>query len=192
MKIICDFHIHSKYSRATSKEMNLNTIAEVSQYKGVDIIGTGDFVHPGWLKEIKELLIEDGTGLLSLKHEDYNTKFILTTEISSIYKKNNKTRKIHNLIMVPSIEIAEKLSEKLGKLGNITSDGRPILGLDSKLLLEIALEISEDIIFVPAHIWTPWFSLFGQKSGFDSIEECFEELSAYIFALETGLSSDHQ
>jgi len=190
MYITCDFHIHSKYSRATSKEMNIIKIGEIAQVKGINVIATGDFVHPGWLSEIKENLIEAEPGLFKIKDSDISTRFILSTEISSIYKKGDKTRKIHNLVLMPSIETAEKFSKKLGQIGNITSDGRPILGLDSKKLLEIALSISEDMIFIPAHIWTPWFSLFGQKSGFDSIEECFEELSTYIFAVETGLSSD--
>ncbi len=190
MFITCDFHIHSKYSRATSKEMNLFKIAETAERKGIDVIATGDFVHPAWLDEIKENLVEAEDGLFKLKNSDSPTRFILSTEISSIYKKGDKTRKIHNLILMPSIESAEKLSLKLGEIGNITSDGRPILGLDSKNLLEIALNIDENIIFIPAHIWTPWFSLFGQKSGFDSMEECFEELTEHIFAVETGLSSD--
>lgn len=190
MYITCDLHIHSKFSRATSKDMNLLKIAEIAQIKGIDVIATGDFVHPGWLDEIKDNLIEAEPGLFKLKDSNLKTRFILSTEISSIYKKGDKTRKVHNLVLMPSIEAAENFSKKLGKIGNITSDGRPILGLDSKNLLEIVLSISENSIFIPAHIWTPWFSLFGQKSGFDSIEECFEELTNYIYALETGLSSD--
>ena len=190
MSIVCDFHIHSKYSRATSKDMTLPVIGEVAKLKGIDVVATGDFVHPGWLSEIEEQLEELGTGLLKLKNSPINTKFILSTEISSIYKKGDKVRKIHNVIMFPLLEDAKKFSAKLDKIGNIRSDGRPILGLDSKFLLEMALEINDNVIFIPAHIWTPWFSLFGSKSGFDSIEECFEDLTEYIFALETGLSSD--
>ncbi len=190
MSIVCDLHIHSKYSRATSKNMDLPTIAEFAAIKGIDVVATADFVHPGWLMEIKNNLEELDSGLLKLKKSNISTEFILSTEISSIYKKGDKVRKIHNLILFPSLRDAEFFSKKLDKIGNIRSDGRPILGLDSKTLLEIALNINENIIFIPAHIWTPWFSLFGDKSGFDDIEECFEDLTDNIFALETGLSSD--
>ncbi len=190
MSVICDFHIHSKYSRATSKDMSIVNIAETCEAKGIDVVATSDFLHPGWQSEIIESLEESEPGLYKLKNSDCKTRFILSTEISSIYKKNGKVRKIHNLVILPSIESAVKLSKKIGAIGNIKSDGRPILGLDSKDLLEMTLETDENMIFIPAHIWTPWFSLFGSKSGFDNIEECFEDLTDYIFALETGLSSD--
>ncbi len=185
-----DLHIHSKFSRATSKEMNLKKIAEICEIKGIDLVVTGDFVHPEWLKELKEFLKSTDDGFYKLKNSKSSVKFIIGGEISSIYKKDGKVRKIHNMIYMPNIESAEKLSKKLEKIGNIHSDGRPILGLDSKNLLELCLEINEYSIFIPAHIWTPWFSLFGKMSGFDYIEECFEEFTEYIYALETGLSSD--
>ncbi len=185
-----DLHIHSKYSRATSKDMNLEKIAEVCEIKGIDLVVTGDFIHPEWLKELKDKLEDVGSGFFQLKNSKYKVQFILGGEISSIYKKDGKVRKIHNMIYMPTIESAEKLSKKLDNIGNIHSDGRPILGLDSKHLLELCLEVDENVIFIPAHIWTPWFSLFGKMSGFDDIEQCFEDLTQYIYAVETGLSSD--
>ncbi len=188
-KFIADLHIHSRFSRATSKDMNLFNIAKMCEIKGIDLVVTGDITHPQWLNEIKENLVEDSNGLYTLK-KNRKVKFILGGEISCIYKKDEKVRKIHNMVYFPDIESAEKFSKKLEKIGNITSDGRPIIGLDAKKLLELSLEINEKVIFIPAHIWTPWFSLFGKMSGFDSIYECFEELTGYIFAVETGLSSD--
>ncbi len=185
-----DLHIHSLFSRATSKEMNLHKIEEVCKIKGIDLVVTGDFVHPQWLKILKENLESCDNGFYKLKNSDRGVYFILGGEISSIYKKNGKVRKIHNMIYMPDLDSAEKLSKKLEKIGNIHSDGRPILGLDSKNLLELCLEVNENTIFIPAHIWTPWFSLFGKMSGFDDIEECFEDLTQYIYAVETGLSSD--
>jgi len=203
MKFIADFHIHSKYSRATSKELEIPNLYRWSKIKGINILGTGDFTHPGWFKEIKKNLVPDGNGLFDLKPDvkkeidkelpllaNNVMKFILTVEISSIYKKNGKVRKIHNVIFMPDLESAEKFNGKLSKIGNIHSDGRPILGLDSRNLFEIALTVNPSAMLIPAHIWTPWFSLFGANSGFDKIEECFEDLSSEIFALETGLSSD--
>lgn len=196
MQYICDFHIHSKYSRATSKDGNIDNFAKWAKIKGVDVLGTGDFTHPLWFRELKEKLIPAEEGLFKLKqngnhngnHND--TRFILTAEISSIYSKNNKTRKIHNLIFAPSFEAAEKINTHLGWIGNLKSDGRPILGLDAKELAKIVLRISPDCLIIPAHAWTPWFSVFGAFSGFDSIEECFEDYTKYIYAIETGLSSD--
>ena len=203
MKFIADLHIHSKYSRATSKESNILCLYRYSLIKGIDLLATGDFTHPAWIKEIEKHLTEDGKGLLDLKKEyikeinnefpqlkDKSMKFIFSTEISSIYKKKGKVRKIHNVILMPDFKSVKKFNEKLNSIGNIHSDGRPILGLDSKILLEIALNINPETIFIPAHIWTPWFSLFGMNSGFDTIEECFEDLTKEIFAVETGLSSD--
>ena len=203
MKFIADFHVHSKYSRATAKNLDLENIYIAGQLKGISVIGTGDFTHPEWFSEIKTKLEPDGVGLYKLKDEierDCNrlvpkscrkeVRFILVSEISNIYKKNNKTRKNHNLVFVPDISTAERFNSKLDKIGNIKSDGRPILGLDARDLLEILLETSQNNFLIPAHIWTPWFSLLGSKSGFDSIQECFEDLTEYIFAVETGLSSD--
>jgi len=201
MQFICDFHIHSKYSRATSKETDVDNLAKWAKIKGVNVLGTGDFTHPLWLKELKEKLepaesglfkykdrkIKNHNGFLPNNHQP-EVRFILTTEISSIYSKGNKTRKIHNLVFAPSFEVVEKINTHLGWIGNLKSDGRPILGLDSKELAKIVLGISEDCLIIPAHAWTPWFSIFGSFSGFDSIEECFEEYTKYIYAIETGLS----
>jgi len=203
MRFIADFHIHSHFSRSTAKNLNLENIYIASQLKGITVIGTGDFTHPGWFAEIKEKLIPAEPGLFKLKNNIAKmcdqrvplscrgkVRFILVSEISNIYKKNKKTRKNHNLVFLPNFKLVEKFNLKLDKIGNIKSDGRPILGLDARDLLEILLETSDRAFLIPAHIWTPWFSLLGSKSGFDSIEECFEDLSSYIFAVETGLSSD--
>ncbi len=190
-----DLHIHSKYSRATSKSLNLEELAIWAKKKGLNVIGTGDFTHPAWFEEIKEKLVEADDGTFRLKPEiekqiNANVKFILTVEISTIYKKWDKTRKVHHVVFVPDLKTATNFREKLGAIGNIKSDGRPILGLDSRNLLETVLESGENSYIIPAHIWTPWFSVLGSKSGFDSIEDCYEDLSDHIFALETGLSSD--
>jgi DNA helicase-2/ATP-dependent DNA helicase PcrA len=203
MKFIADLHIHSHFSRATAKNLDLENIYIAAQLKGITVVGTGDFTHPGWFAEIKEKLVPAEEGLFKLKDEIADkcdqqiplacrgiVRFILVSEISSIYKKDNKTRKIHNLVFIPELDLAEKFNSKLDQIGNIKSDGRPILGLDARNLLEILMENSDEAFLIPAHIWTPWFSLLGSKSGFDSIEECFEDLSPYIFAVETGLSSD--
>ncbi len=203
MRFIADFHIHSKFSRATAKNLDLENLYIAAQLKGLTVIGTGDFTHPQWFSEITTKLEPAEPGLYQLKKDIAQTcdqrvplacrapvRFMLVSEISNIYKKNGKTRKNHNLIFLPDLEYARIFAEKLDHIGNIHSDGRPILGLDAKHLLEIQLESSLDGFFIPAHIWTPWFSLFGSKSGFDSIEECFEDLTPYIFAVETGLSSD--
>lgn len=198
MQYICDFHIHSKYSRATSKDMDVENLDKWANIKGIQVIGSGDFTHPKWLKELRENLEPVEPGLFKFKKSsasakasaDRDTRFILTVEISSIYSKNNRTRKIHNIIFAPDFETIEKINAHLGWIGNLKSDGRPILGLDAKELAKIVLNISGDCLIVPAHAWTPWFSVFGSNSGFDSIEECFEEFSKYICSVETGLSSD--
>ena len=195
MRFFADFHIHSPYSRATSPLLNLRNIAIWSSKKGISVIGTGDFTHPKWLSEIEENLEEAEPGLYKLKEKisfpnQIEPRFIISGEISCIYKKNGKLRKIHNLILLPDIESAKRLNKRLSKIGDLEADGRPILGLDSRDLLEIILEVSPDSFLIPAHVWTPWFSLFGSRSGFDDIEECFEDLKDHIYALETGLSSD--
>ncbi|MGB5746725.1 MAG: UvrD-helicase domain-containing protein [Desulfobacterales bacterium] len=203
MKFIADFHVHSKFSRATAKNLDLENLYIAAQIKGVTVVGTGDFTYPGWFSEISEKLQPAEPGLFKLKDEyaiicdkkvplscRAEVRFILSTEISNIYKKNAKTRKNHNLIMVPDLAVTEKFNAKLDKIGNIKSDGRPILGLDARDLFEILLETSDEAFLIPAHIWTPWFSVLGSKSGFDSLEECFEDLTPNIFAVETGLSSD--
>ena len=190
MKFIADFHIHSKYSRATSRDMDLESLDKWAKIKGIKVLGTGDFTHPEWFRNLREKLEPAESGLFKLKKSSSETRFILTAEISCIYSKNGRVRKIHMLIFAPSFEVVEKINVQLGWIGNLKSDGRPILGLDAKELLKIVLGISEECLVVPGHIWTPWFSLFGSKSGFDSIEECFEEYAKYIYAGETGLSSD--
>lgn len=195
MNFYTDLHIHSKYSRATSKNLTLEELAIWAKKKGLSLIGTGDFTHPAWFEEIKQKLIpsDDGTFRLNPEIEkeiNASVKFILTVEISTIYKKWDKTRKVHHVVFVPNLKTAEIFRNKLDAIGNIKSDGRPILGLDSRNLLEIVLGSGENSYIIPAHIWTPWFSVLGSKSGFDSIEDCYGDLSEHIFALETGLSSD--
>lgn len=197
---IADLHIHSRYSRATSKDCTPEYLDLWARRKGIHIVGTGDFTHPAWRKELKEKLVPAEEGLYVLKHEyriedGLDTggpapRFIITGEISSIYKKGDHVRKVHSLILLPGLEAAKVIAGKLEAIGNIHSDGRPILGLDCHDLLEIVLELCPDAIFVPAHIWTPHFSLFGAFSGFDTVEECFGDLTPYIHAMETGLSSD--
>jgi len=189
MKFIADFHLHSKYSRATSRNMDLENLEKWAKIKGIKVLGTGDFSHPEWFKNLKEKLEPAEPGLFKLKNSDSEIRFILTTEISCVYSKAGKVRKIHIITFAPSFEIVEKINVHLGWIGNLKADGRPILGLDAKELTKIVLNISEDCLIVPAHLMTPWFSLFGSRSGFDSLEECFEEYSKYIYAGETGLSA---
>jgi DNA helicase-2/ATP-dependent DNA helicase PcrA len=203
MKFIADLHIHSHFSRATSRDLVPEDLSFWAQRKGIAVIGTGDFTHPGWIAELRDKLVEAESGLYRLKPDLEKrvegslppscraaTRFILSGEISCIYKREGKTRKVHNLILMPDFEAVDRLNDRLGRVGNLRSDGRPILGLDSRDLLEIVLSVSDHSFFIPAHIWTPWFSLFGSKSGFDLIEECFADLTPHIHALETGLSSD--
>lgn len=198
MQFYADLHIHSKYSRATSKNCNLEELALWAQKKGLSVISTGDFTHPAWFEEIKEKLVPAGNGVFRLRADierhilkpQNPVYFLLSVEISTIYKKGDKTRKVHHVVFSPDMESAQNFREKLSAIGNIKSDGRPILGLDSRNLLETVLESGEGSYIIPAHIWTPWFSVLGSKSGFNSIEECYEDLSSHIFAVETGLSSD--
>jgi uncharacterized protein (TIGR00375 family) len=195
---VADFHLHSHFSMATSKESNPKNLHRWAGFKGVSLLGTGDFTHPGWRKELREELVPAEPGFYRLKDTPASeipgqpeVRFVVSGELSSIYKKNGRTRKVHNLILLPSLEDADRISSRLEELGmNIRSDGRPILGLDSYRLLELALDACPEVIFIPAHIWTPHFSVFGSNSGFDQIEECYEDLTQYIYALETGLSSD--
>jgi len=190
MKFIADFHLHSKYSRATSPQMDLENLDKWAKIKGIKVVGTGDFTHPEWFKNLKEKLEPAEVELFKLKNSNSETRFILTSEISCIYSKKFKVRKIHILIFAPSFETVEKINTHLGWIGNLKADGRPILGLDAKELAKIVLDISPDCLVVPAHLMTPWFSLFGSKSGFNSLEECFEDYSKYIFTGETGLSAN--
>ncbi|MEM7530976.1 MAG: UvrD-helicase domain-containing protein [Chloroflexota bacterium] len=203
MKFVADVHLHSFYSRATSKNLNFEHLTKWAQLKGVNVVGTGDIAHPGWLEEMRTKLEPAEEGLFRLRPEYADAvqaevpeachapvRFMLAGEISNIYKKGEKTRKIHTVSFLPSLDAVERLQSRLEKIGNIRSDGRPILGLDVRDLFEIVLEMDEQAHMIPAHIWTPWFSMLGSKSGYDSVEECFEDLTPHIFALETGLSSD--
>ena len=190
MKLIADFHIHSKYSRATSPSMDLENLDKWAQIKGIKVLGAGDFTHPEWFKQIKEKLEPAEPGLFKLRQLDSGTRFILTSEIRCIYSKGGKVRKVHIVIFARSINAVEKINEKLNQIGNLKADGRPILGLDAKELAKIVLNADKNCLVVPAHAWTPWFSVFGSKSGFNSLEECFEDYTKYIYAVETGLSSD--
>ena len=194
MDFVTDLHLHSKYSRAVSQNMTLPIMAHFAKVKGLDILSASDWMHPLWLKEIKMLLEEKSEGLYGLKKPaigEENIRFLLSTEIASIYKQGDKLRRIHNLIFSPSFETSDKINTELLKRGcNISSDGRPIVGLTSKQLLEIILAIDKRSMLIPAHIWTPWFSIFGSKSGFDQLTDAFEELTPHIYAVESGLSSD--
>lgn len=200
MGYIADFHVHSRYSRATSRDMSPESIWRWAQLKGINVIGTGDFTHPLWFKELREKLEPAGNGLFRLKKEfssddvysscKADVFFILTAEISCIYSKNGKTRKVHSVLVVQDFADAERITLALSGIGNLKADGRPILGLDAKKLLQMTLDASPEALFIPAHAWTPHFSVFGAVSGFDSLEECFEELAPNIYAIETGLSSD--
>ena len=196
---IADLHIHSRYSRATSKDLTVEVLSLAGRQKGIGLIGTGDFTHPAWRKELREALVPSEEGLYTLKEKQTvsgaagtfpEPRFVITGEISSIYKQEGRVRKVHNLIILPDLEAAERMAAKLETVGNIHSDGRPILGISSHDLLELTLDICPEAVFVPAHIWTPHFSMFGAFSGFDTVEECFGDLAPMIHAVETGLSSD--
>ena len=203
MKLVADVHLHSHYSRATSRDLTLEHLWKWAQLKGVQVVATGDVAHPGWLAELREKLEPAEAGLFRLKAEHTadvadqvpaacrgTVRFLIGGEISNIYKKYDRTRKVHNIVFAPSFEATARLQVELEKIGNIRSDGRPILGLDSRDLLEIVLEVDSRCHLIPAHIWTPWFSILGSKSGFDSVHECYADLTPHIFAVETGLSSD--
>lgn len=195
MRIIADLHIHSKYSRATSRDMNLDVLAQWAAWKGIGLLGTGDFTHPAHFASILDKLEPSGKGLFVLKSQSGDETplhFMLTAEVSNIFTQGGKTRKIHNLIFCPTIEAARKMNAAFASLGNVSSDGRPIFGFSAQDLLKIVLDASPDAMLVPAHAWTPWFSIFGSKSGFDSIEECFGDYARHIHAIETGLSSNPQ
>jgi len=202
MEFIADLHLHSRFSIATSKDMDLPHLNHWAQLKGISVLAAGDGTHPKWFREMRELLARDESGLYVLKdRQDPNGKaapdrcrqavfFIPSAEVSTIYKKDGKVRKVHHLLLFPDLDSLERLSRVLDGVGNIRSDGRPILKLDSRDLLQRTLDISPDILFIPAHVWTPHFSVLGAGSGFDSLEECYGDLAGKIPALETGLSSD--
>ncbi|MEK7212015.1 MAG: endonuclease Q family protein, partial [Patescibacteria group bacterium] len=214
MRIIADLHIHSKFSRACSKNLTPVNIALAAKRKGLQVVATGDFTHPGWLKMLKDELVSAGNGLYTLKESGDHPRplltkegrkspsdspfskggeplFMLATEISCIYKKGGKARRVHHCILAPDFNAVDKIVARLEGMGkNLKSDGRPIIGLDSKDLLKLVLDASDKCMLIPAHAWTPWFAVFGSESGFDSLEECFDELTPHIHAIETGLSSD--
>lgn len=187
MEIVADLHIHSKYSQATGKELDLPNLEKWAKVKGVDLLGTGDFTHPKWIEEIKSQLTDDGNGILKTKS---GFPFILQTELSLIYTDMGRGRKIHNIVYAPDLDAVKKITDWLLTKGRVDYDGRPIFGIPSAEFVEKLKSIDERIEIVPAHIWTPWFSLFGDKSGYDKIEDCFKDMTKHIFALETGLSSD--
>ncbi len=187
MKVFADLHLHSKYSRATSGKMDIKHISLGALRKGLDLVGTGDFTHPLWLRELKKELSECCEGIYS---SSLGMKFLLTTEVSNVYEKNGKVRKIHNLLIAKDFDAVKQVNEILSKYGDLKKDGRPTLSLDCAEMVELLKTGVKDVEIIPAHIWTPWFSLFGSRSGFDSIYECYEEQTRRILALETGLSSD--
>ena len=186
MSFVADLHIHSRFSNACSSKLHIPNLALWAKYKGIDLMGTGDFLHPIWREELKRDLVEVEGG-----YEYDGVKFLPTVEVACIYKEYGKVRRIHTLIFLPDLEAAEKLAQVLTKRGmNVVSDGRPILGLSSKQLCEVVFEVEPRALIVPAHIWTPWFSLFGSESGYDSFEECYGEFSDMVYGVETGLSSE--
>lgn len=186
MKIIADLHIHSKYSRATSKDMNIPELVHWAKLKGITLLGSGDFTHPGWLQELKTYLKQ--TSEFTFEHN--GVKFVLTGEVSNVFYRNGKNYRVHNIIFMPDFNCVEQLNRKLQNYGELISDGRPILSLDCIDLVEIVYSITDNALIIPAHAWTPHFSIFGSLSGFDSIEECFDKYAKYIKSIETGLSSD--
>jgi uncharacterized protein (TIGR00375 family) len=204
MRIVADLHIHSRFSRATSPSLDFPVLFRGALEKGIQLLGTGDFTHPGWMGEIEEQLEPAEEGLFKLKPAlaraarqgvaracaSADVRFVLQVEISNVYRKDGRVRKNHNLVYVPSLAAARGLNARLAKLGNLASDGRPILRLDARDLLEMVIESDPRAFLIPAHIWTPWFSMLGSRSGFDSLGACFGDLSTAIFAVETGLSSD--
>ncbi|MFH1571500.1 MAG: UvrD-helicase domain-containing protein, partial [Gemmatimonadota bacterium] len=203
MRFVADVHLHSRYSRATSRDLDLEHLHQWAALKGVQVVGTGDFTHPEWVRELESCLEPAEDGLFQLKPALRTpvearlpascrkpVRFVLSVEISSIYKKGDRTRKVHNLVLLPGFDAVRELNHRLGAIGNIRSDGRPILGLDSRDLLEICLETCAEVLFIPAHIWTPHFAVLGAGSGFESLEECYEDLLPHLAAVETGLSSD--
>ncbi|GIW65759.1 MAG: helicase UvrD [Candidatus Parcubacteria bacterium] len=192
MQIIADLHLHSKYSRGCSKNLSLEILNYWAKIKGLNLLATGDFTHPLWLLELRKKLKEEKYGFFRLKNDPQSIYFLLGCELSSIYKKYDKVRRIHYLVIFPDFDSVDKFVKKISVFANLKSDGRPILGLDANEVLKISLDINESVIFIPAHIWTPWFSLYGSMSGFDSIYDSFGDNTKYIAAVETGLSSDPQ
>ncbi|HYE59668.1 MAG TPA: endonuclease Q family protein [Candidatus Kapabacteria bacterium] len=188
---ILDLHVHSKYSRACSKDLELESIANACEVRGIHVVATGDFTHPAWFQSMKEKLVEETSGIYMLKDGSSKTKFLIGTEVASIKKHKDKVRRVHHLLFAPNLETAERLNQKLTYDGfNLRADGRPILGMTSKELLQYILDVDQRMVMIPAHAWTPWFGIFGSKGGYNTLDEAFEELTPHIFAIETGLSSD--
>jgi uncharacterized protein (TIGR00375 family) len=191
IRVIADLHIHGRYSRATSEQMSLGETAKYAKMKGLNLVGTGDFTHPMWLSEIKEVLTpEADSGLLKLSNTDSPVRFMLQTEVCTIFDYGGNSKKVHHVILAPNIEVVEQNNERLKKYGDLKADGRPILDATAPQLVEEIMAVSEDNMVFPAHAWTPWFSLFGAFSGFDKVEDCYQDMTKHIRALETGLSSD--
>ena len=192
MRVIADLHIHSRYSRATSEKMNIDEITRFARIKGLNLVGTGDFTHPKWLEELKEKLVEvPDTNLYGFaKDPDSPIRYMITTEVSTIFPFGNEVKKIHHVILTPSLETAVQINERLAGYGNLSADGRPTLDMDAPQLVEKVMEVSKDNVIIPSHAWTPWFSIFGAFSGFNRVEDCYQDMTKHIFALETGLSSD--
>ena len=203
MRFYADLHIHSKFSRACSRDCDLEHLAWWAGRKGIGVVGTGDFTHPVWREELGEKLVPDAPGLFRLRpdleravHDTLPpacrapVRFMLSSEISTIYKRDERTRKVHHLLYAPSLDAVDEITRALARVGNLASDGRPILGLDSRNLLEITLSGGDGCYLVPAHAWTPWFAVLGSQSGFDRVADCYADLAEHIFAIETGLSSD--
>ena len=191
MRVIADLHIHGRYSRATSEQMSIPEIAKYAKIKGLNLVGTGDFTHPQWLKEINETLIpESNSGLFKLASTDSPVRFMLQTEVCTIFDYKGESKKVHHVIFTPWLETAEQINERLQSFGSLSSDGRPILNVSAPQLVEQVMEVCGDNMVFPAHAWTPWFSIFGAFSGFDTVEDCYQDMTKHIHALETGLSSD--
>jgi len=192
MRVIADLHIHGRYSRATSQSMRIEEIARFAKIKGLNLVGTGDFTHPKWLKELQETLIYDvESGLYKLANDpDFPVSFMITTEVSTVFTFEGEIKKIHHVILTPSIETAVQINERLSRYGDLSADGRPTLGMSAPQLVEEVMEVSNENMVFPAHAWTPWFSIFGAFSGFDNVEDCYQDMTKHIYAIETGLSSD--
>ncbi|MEM1550465.1 MAG: endonuclease Q family protein, partial [Candidatus Bathyarchaeia archaeon] len=192
MKVITDLHIHSKYSRATSASMNIQEITSFAQIKGLTVVGTGDFTHPRWIQELKRDLVEvEGTGLYKpVKAPNSPVYFMITGEVSTVFTFAGGAKRVHHVILTHNIEVAEQINDRLSKYGDLEADGRPILNMSAAHLVEEVMEVSKDNMVFPAHAWTPWFSIFGAFSGFDRVEDCYQDMTKHIHAIETGLSSD--
>jgi len=192
LRVIADLHIHSRYSRATSEKMNIDEITRFARIKGLNLVGTGDFTHPKWLEELKEKLVEiSDTNLYGYAEDpDSPVRYMITNEVSTIFTFENQVKKIHHVILTPNLETAIQINERLAQYGNLSADGRPTLDMNAPQLVEEVMKVSKDNVVIPSHAWTPWFSIFGAFSGFDRVEDCYQDMTRHIFALETGLSSD--